>query len=315
MAPTDFKKIALFVVLFIPILASAQDFTFEKTPEGALVKEHGKKVLFYQSATKSKNGLSPRADYIHPLYGLDGEILTEDFPKGDDFHLHHRGLFWSWQQVYIGEKRIGIAWECKDFVWDVQRVKKVKSDGNSLAFSAKTFWKSPLWKDSHGKMKAFVEENAKVTVHAETENYRIIDFEISLLALEPQVSIGGTEDAKGLGGFSIRMKLPDDIRFTSQNGEVQPITNQLNIGPWVNISGSLAKDGDQAGIAIMTHPDNPVFPNPWILRSKKSMQNPVFPGRYPVLISEKEPTVLKYRLVIYKGKMTNEMLNSIHGKY
>ncbi len=307
-----FKKLALIVVLFIPILAGAQSFTFEKTPEGAWVKEHGKKVLFYQSATKSKNGQYPRADYIHPLYGIDGEVLTEDFP---DDHLHQRGIFWAWHQIYVGEKRVADAWECKDFVWDVQKVKRVKSDGNSLAFSAKTFWKSPLWKDNHGKMKAFVEENTKVTVHAEKENYRIVDFEISLLALEPKVSIGGSEDEKGYSGFSVRMKMPEDIKFTSENGEVLPTTKQLNAGPWINVSGSLAKDGGQAGIAMMCHPDNPVFPDPWILRTKGSMQNPAFPGRKPVLISEKELTVLRYRLVVFKGNMSKELLDGIQEKY
>ncbi len=300
------------LVMLMPVFANAQSLTIEETPEGAWVKDHGKKVLFYQSATKSMDGQYPRADYIHPLYGMDGEVLTEDFPED---HLHQRGIFWAWHQIYVGEKRVADAWECKDFVWDVQKVKKVKSDGNSLAFSAKTFWKSPLWKDNHGKLKAFVEENTKVTIHPETGNYRIIDFEISLLALEPKVSIGGSEDEKGYGGFSVRMKMPEDIRFTSENGEVQPTTNQLRSGSWINVSGSLGKDGGQAGIVMMCHPDNPVFPDPWILRAKGSMQNPAFPGRQSVIISDKEPTVLRYRLVVYQGKMASELLDSIQEKY
>ena len=34
-----------------------------------------------------------RACYVHPVWDLDGEILTDDFPKD---HYHHRGLFWGW---------------------------------------------------------------------------------------------------------------------------------------------------------------------------------------------------------------------------
>jgi AcrR family transcriptional regulator len=34
-----------------------------------------------------------RSCYIHPLYGLDGEVMTEDFPVD---HRHHRGVFWAW---------------------------------------------------------------------------------------------------------------------------------------------------------------------------------------------------------------------------
>ncbi len=33
----------------------------------------------------------PRSDYIHPLYGLEGEMLTRDWPEGG--HPHHQGHF------------------------------------------------------------------------------------------------------------------------------------------------------------------------------------------------------------------------------
>jgi hypothetical protein len=39
----------------------------------------------------------PRSDYIHPLYGLNGEMLTNDWPDAD--HPHHRGIFWAWLEV------------------------------------------------------------------------------------------------------------------------------------------------------------------------------------------------------------------------
>jgi hypothetical protein len=68
----------------------AQGFTMEKNDEGAWIKEDGEKVLFFQAKTKSLDGTFPRADYMHPLYNVNGKILTEDFPRD---HLHHRGSF------------------------------------------------------------------------------------------------------------------------------------------------------------------------------------------------------------------------------
>ena len=44
----------------------------------------------------------PRSDYIHPLYGLDGAMLTNDWP--DAGHPHHRGIFWAWPEVEYGSK-------------------------------------------------------------------------------------------------------------------------------------------------------------------------------------------------------------------
>ncbi|HUH47680.1 MAG TPA: DUF6807 family protein, partial [Arenibacter sp.] len=44
----------------------------------------------------------PRSNYIHPLYGLEGEMLTSDWP--DAAHPHHRGIFWDWPEVRYGSK-------------------------------------------------------------------------------------------------------------------------------------------------------------------------------------------------------------------
>lgn len=38
----------------------------------------------------------PRSDYIHPLFGLDSEILTKDWSLE---HPHHRGIYWAWPEV------------------------------------------------------------------------------------------------------------------------------------------------------------------------------------------------------------------------
>lgn len=298
--------------IFLTLSVNAQLLTFEKTDEGVWIKEDGANVLFYQAMTKSLNGKSPRANYIHPLYNIDGFELTEDFPLD---HLHHRGIFWTWHQVIIGEKQIGDSWECKEFAWDVIDVIASGKRSNSIMLHAKTNWLSALWKDENGKLKPFLEENAMITIQAIKDNYRVIDFEISLLALVDNLKIGGSTDAKGYGGFSVRMKLPKDIKFDSQNGEMKPITNQLDAGAWMNVSGSLATNNGKGGVVMICHPDNPLYPEKWIIRKKGSMQNPVFPGRSPVSISTTTPTILKYRLLVYTGQMTsNDIQQMINWK-
>ncbi|MEQ9437792.1 MAG: PmoA family protein [Cyclobacteriaceae bacterium] len=299
-------RITIVLVILLSGVAQAQSLTFEYGEEGVWVKEGNEKVLFFQQKTRSQDGKYPRADYIHPLYGLDGTVLTEDFPED---HLHHRGIFWAWHQVIIGDQRMGDAWECKDFVWDVQEVNGKQEDS---ALHAKTFWKSPLWTNSDGAQEPFLSEETKVTVHPKTPDYRVIDFEISLLALVPDLKIGGSEDVKGYSGFSVRMKLPEDIEFTSTQGKVTPTTEAVEAGPWINMSGSLAADGGHAGIVIMNHPQNPPPENQWILRNSASMQNPVYPGRHPVPVSDKTPTVLRYRLLVYQGALSEEKLNQIY---
>jgi hypothetical protein len=306
------KLLVTATFLLVMHLNYAQGFTFEKNEQGAWIKEDGEKVLFYQAQTKSQDGTFPRADYIHPLYNVNGKILTEDFPRD---HLHHRGIFWTWHQVLIGDRKMGDAWECRDFVWDVQQFDQGQSDLNSLTLIAHTLWKSPLWKDDQGDMKPFVKAKTAITVHSKMKNYRVIDFEISLLALEPNLKIGGSEDKKGYGGFSVRMKMPDDLKFTSSHGKVEPQTLQLDAGSWMDISGSLNNAGQKEGIVIICNPGNPMYPEKWILRKSGSMQNPVYPGRAAVAVSMETPTVLKYRLVTYVGDLEKPSLEMLIENY
>ncbi len=298
-------------MLYLTGLAMVLSASAQPSGEGAWLTIHGKKVLFYQSETKSADGQFPRADYVHPLYGPDGFELTEDFPKD---HLHHRGIFWTWHQVLIGDKEVGDAWTCENFKWDVKNVQVIDGDDGSKSLYARTLWKSPLWLDAHGKEKPFVEEKVVITVAQPEENYSIVDFTISLLALEKNVKIGGSDNEKGYGGFSVRMKMPEDIKFASVEGEVTPQVTAVKAGPWMNISGSLANSG-KGGVVIMCHPDNPGYPEPWILRKKGSMQNPAWPGREPALIPADKPVELKYRLVVYVGEISKININEMFNKY
>ena len=304
--------IFLFLGLCTGIDSYAQSLALEKTNEGAWVMEDGEKALFYQAKTKSMDGKYPRANYIHPLYNVDGYELTEDFPRD---HLHHRGIFWTWHQVVIDDKHIGDAWECRDFIWDVVEFGEAKSTENSLTLSAKTLWKSPLWKNSNGNLAPFVEEHSNITIYGKKANYRVIDFEISLLAMVENLAIGGSDNEKGYGGFSVRMKLPKDIKFTSSRGIEEPVTTQIDGASWMNISGTLSANGSKGGVVIINHNKNAHYPEKWILRKKGSMQNPVFPGRHPYILSTTNPTILKYRLLVYTGSVTDEFIKEIEADF
>ena len=69
----------------------------------------------------------------------------------------------------------------------------------------------------------------------------------------------------------------------------------------MDLSGAYGRDGAMSGVTILCHPSSPSFPQPWILRQQKSMQNAVFPGRQAVEVPTDQPLVLRYRLVIHRG--------------
>ena len=298
--------ILLFIILFSSWNVSAQ-VTMHSKEGGILFQEKGEKILFYQSEPKSYQEKYERCNYIHPLWTLDDTILTEDFPAD---HLHQRGVYWAWHQVWIDGKRIGDPWEIRDFDQKVTDIEFQPREDGSGILKTKVNWMSDQW-TKNGQKVPNLSENTFITIHPKTENYRRIDFEIRLLALAKNLFLGGSEDDKGYGGFSVRMILSDDVVFKGKNGFVNPENGPVESPGYINISGSMGKNGSKAGIVILDHPSNPLYPQSWILRNKNSMQNSVFPGNKPVAISTSEPLVLKYTLVIYSGMMENEQIKQI----
>ena len=139
----------------------------------------------------------------------------------------------------------------------------------------------------------------------------MIDYQIEITALEDNFSIGGSEDEKGYSGFSWRIKLPEDAKFEGKNGDVEPTNLAIDAGAWMNISGSLSQQGKKEGVVVISHASNPNHPQPWILRSKSSMQNAAFPGRERYDIPKNKPLMLKYRMVVFQGGLKVEVINKL----
>jgi len=282
--------------------------TMDKSDEGLLFMENGEKILFYQTEPKNYQGEYKRCNYIHPLWGLDGTVLTEDFPAD---HLHHRGIFWAWHQVWINGQRIGDPWTISDFEQNVSDTEFQSLNDGSGELKSEVFWKSNKW-IKNGVKVPYLKENITITIHPRETDYRKIDFEISLCALEDKLTIGGSEDIKGYSGFSVRIVLPDDVIFTGPEGKIEPKVTPVESDGYINISGSMCRDGKNAGIVILDHPGNPGYPQLWILRNKNSMQNAVYPGNKVVPISTDKPLVLKYSLLVYSGKLGAEKIKKIN---
>jgi hypothetical protein len=279
----------------------AAGFAVVTSDDGVLISEQGHPVAFYQRTIRSKDGRWARNNYLHPVYDLDGQVLTEDFPED---HGHHRGIFWAWHQVWVGEKRMGDAWECHDFEWRVLSV-ETEVSSQQVTLTARVLWQSAALTDDSGKRVPFVEETTRITFHPRTKVSRAVDFEIALVPLTEGVRIGGSEDRKGYGGFSPRIRLTGNQTFLSRSGPVEPQVEAISAGPWIDISN------DAGGVTIFDHPDNPRHPQPWILRGERSMQNAAYPGREPVLLSAESPTVLRYRVAIHQGRLTTEQIDRL----
>ena len=296
------NRIILLLVLFALFQSvSAQKIHLSKGDGGFWINENDQKILFFQ---RNINDLVPdysRNNYFHPVYDLNGNCITEDFPAD---HLHHRGIFWAWHQILVDGKPVCDPWELKNFTQNIDQIEfKQNEEGNGV-FSYSTFWHILDHPDD-----PFMREHTTVTVYPRDINYRRIDFTIELHALEYNLFMGGSDDVKGYGGFSIRMKTNKSTQFTDiNNRKIIPENEAVEIGSMVDISNEEMK----SGVTIISWPQNPGDVK-WILRQTKSMQNCAWPGREPVEISVIQPTVLKYTLIIHKGKRKNVPIDKILG--
>ncbi len=282
-----------------------------KDSGGYWFTEGNTKVLFYQADRKAlPDGQAARSNYFHPLYDLDGNVLTEDFPAD---HLHHRGIFWAWHQVRIDGRSVQDQWVNRDSLWTVQDARTSSDEGSAL-LALRVVWESPLFTDAGGQRRPFVEERSVTRVHAAEGAIRRIDFHQRLTALVDGVEIGGSEDAKGYGGFSYRIVMPSDIRFVGAQGVVRPTENAVASSPWMDVSGTYGTSG-KSGVSVLTHPTSTGFPPPWILRARGSMQNAVYPGRQLVSIPRDRPLVLRYRLVLHRGELAPAAIERLQAEY
>ncbi len=282
-------------------------FTVNESSQGIALLENNRPVFFYQRLPKTSNENKVYNNYLHPLYDLNGDTITEEFPAD---HLYHRGIFWAWHQLYIHDQSVGDGWVMEDISQDIVEVKSTQ-DMESAQLNAHVLWKSENFENG----KPFVEEHTSITVHQQQPEYRSIDFEISLKALVPGVQLGGSNDIKGYGGFCARIKLPKSLSFTSSDGSVSPQEGQVMAGSWMDFSHFDSSRQEESGLAILCHPSTPNYPAPWILRQNGSMQNIVFPGAKRIELSMDKPTILRYRLIIHNGNSGEVNIAALQSEY
>ncbi len=229
----------------------------------------------------------PRSDYIHPLYGPEGEMLTRDWPDGG--HPHHRGIFWAWPEVEYGNKKGDIYALQKIFARPSGEI-RLSSGPVFGAIEAENFW---MWEDQE----PLVREKAEIKIYRSDGNSRIIDLTLHFLALKDSITIA-TRYTNSYGGLNLRMQTPDyqGISYFTDKEEARPQR------AWSDFRGLFKGAQSSTGLMVFQHQDNPEYPGAWVDYPSLAWVQPTFPTpgtRYA--LSQEIPLVLKYRLVIHKG--------------
>ena len=279
---------------------SAQHFSYKKTPEGIEVSEKNKAVLFFQTKPKTVDGKYERAGYVHPLYDLRGNVLTEDMPED---HPYHRGIFWAWHQIVVDGKNVADGWTSDNISFTPGKMQVTKS-GKNIIITSQLVWKIT---DSGKAAVNIINETSRINIFKAEEHYRVIDFNIFLKPVVKDIRLGVSDDPKGYGGFCVRLKLPDNIQFISGDSAVEPRETAVRAEPWMDFKM------DSAGVAVFGYKDDGAE-HPWILRKSKSMQNVPYPGRTPVTVPA-EGLKLNYRIVVHDEQLQAGDIQMLYAEY
>ena len=279
----------------------------EDTASGRFtIADGGKPVLTYNFSTVPvPAGVTgryavARSDYVHPLYGPSGEVLTEDYSPD---HPHHRGIYWAWPEVtWKGETRDLHALQGV-FAHPVRIVRRDITNGCAV-LEAENVWK---WGDAE----PIVNERATMTVSSEKGQWHVIDFAFRFESLVDGVTLARRGQAH-YGGFNIRLSSRAYQKIVTH-------TDEPGISPrqaWACLSGVPPEGKRHVSLVILQDPLNPAYPGDWVQYPNLNWLQPTFPPSGTAYsLKRGVPLTLRYRLVVVAGDVDEAMLQTLWKAY
>jgi len=294
--------------------AAEQGFVWKPVNDKSLgLWDSERPVLVYNHGMIGKEGVPERynrACYVHPLYGLDGEVLTEDFPRD---HYHHRGVFWAWPGMRVEGKSVQ-SWIPQGIYYKQERVVRQEATAQAATLEVENGW--------YVGDKRVVKEVLVLTVHPAAKDSRALDFDLTWTALDVPVTLWGAA-GKSYGGFNIRFAPNNDQPDANKRKDTTIITS---LGPskgkdladtrleWADITGEVPGAPGRSGVAIFVAKDHPDSPPTWLTRHYGCLCVG-WPGVKSQDLEPGKPVRCRYRVWVHRGEADEEALRKAHAEY
>jgi len=244
-----------------------------------------------------------RSNYLHPVYGLNGEVITDDYPE----HPHHRGIWLSWP-VVRWKDRVADLWAVCDVWARPEKIEATEAGPKMALLKAANFWKFGV-EEQH----PIVREAMTLRVYPTTdsdERGHIFDIDVTLTALEDGVAIGGRPKG-GYGGMTYRA-LP------AENQEIAPFVADESADPrgaWCRYSADFPGSKTRTSLVLLQHSSNPGYPTAHNVYANINCFMPAFPGDAEYPLPKGRPVTLKHRVWIVEGVPSQEELQEAWAAY
>jgi len=230
---------------------------------------------------------------------VDGTELTRPWPKPDGYqgydHTWHKALWWSWK--YVNKVNV---WERNHKSTNPTEVSVTRGDDLSAGIALNIDYDLP-------EAGPALKEKRRIDISSPDARgaYRI-DWTATFTA-------GGTDvtlNKNWYGGMAVRMaKRTSKWTFRDSEGREGEKGCSRKRARWVDFSGSL-DGGQEAGVAVFVHRDNPRQPPPWCVIQRMPYFNPVFTGAEDYTIAAGKSLTLRYRILVHPGIMSQEEMES-----
>lgn len=308
-APIGRQKVARLVRVAAAVLVggaahAAGGFRFVPVDDKSLgLWEGDKPVLVYNHGVIHKAGVPAdraRSSYVHPLYGLDGEVLTDDFPRD---HYHHRGLFWAWPHVQVGDPHFDL-WMLKGISQRFERWLEQRVETDRAVLAAENSWIAGL--------ERVVREEVRLTVHRAGTDERAIDVDLTWVPVRQPLTLTGAE-GKSYGGLTLRFAPGTNTVITIPAGRTTRDLPMTNL-PWADLTRLWTKERVTSGAALFVHPRHPDFPPQWLTRHYGVLCLG-WPGVRPATFPPGQPIRCRYRVLLHRGLRSAESLQQSYEAY
>ncbi len=268
--------------------------------------EAGNPVFTYNFGLMTREGVPEdrsRSCYIHPVWGMEGEILTDDFPRD---HYHHRGLWWSWPAITVAGKTSDL-WTIYGMKAHFEKWLYRETGPVCALLGVQNGW----YLDNQQRV---AEEKVEIVTYRAGKIGRVIDIALKIKALDQAITLEGQSDqAKGYGGLYFRVPPGIHKEIRSDAGIHTRDTNLMRM-PWADYSGMWNGRDRMTGSAIFVPLDHPDFPPGWTIRYY-GVNGVAWPGGQSVTIQPNESLQLKYRIWIHKGDGLEGMVPEAYNVY
>lgn len=315
------------VVFILPQLAANRkvvlepDRTAEAEPVSRAIREesqvrfevHGKPSFVYQMTARRnpRPGLNPRflrGGYLHPVLTPSGATVTDDYPVD---HLHHHGIWMAWTKTaYDGRQpdfwNMGQGKGKADFA----AIDDVWSGSVEAGLTARHRY-TDLTADPPVEV---LDERWTIRSYALQQDVHAFDVEATQTLLDdkpldlPVYHYGGL-GVRGLEAWNGR----ENATFLSSENLTDRDKANGQPARWLRMSGNAA--GGQAGIAILSHPENTHAPQPVRIHPKEPFISFAPQTRQPFSIRPGQTYRVKYRFIVSDGPADPQLLETLWQDY